>query len=496
LEDSIHELLARYMDAPGLVRSAAGHLYHSMPDRLRYGPRFRAFENDARLSAVGDCQQEVEQRLAATLECALSTVPAYAEHRELLSDRRPAIQRLQDLPLTSKLDIKRQLENYVSTGATPASRLRMFTGGSTANPMLFYLERGSTRPKETAYTRRIDHTQLGARASDWTLSLRGRSVRGARGDGRRLWMHEPIKRHLILSSDHMEARYMPIYVAVLRRFCPRRIHAFPSALFPLARWLLDHPCPEFTDQVGGVLLTSETVYPFQLQLFRKVFHCPLVLHYGHSERVLLATSCGSDLRYRFWPLYGYPELVDHRGRTVTKAGVLGEIVGTSFDNRVMPFVRYRTGDLGVWSAFGSRMMDRIEGRLQEFVVTRDHRLISVTTLGAAHFSDLASVDNIQFEQCVAGQLVLKIVTRSRLTQRERSAIERAIADKTQGGCEVSIVEVDEIERTALGKQRMLLQNIRLERYYGFSGWTSSSAKALEVPTPAEAGAPSVAQLRI
>lgn len=414
----------------------------------------------------------IEIRLARTLEVALSSVPAYERYRDLLSDKRPATKRLCDLPLTSKLDIKSDLERFLSASRSADRRLKMFTGGSTANPMLFYLEKASSRPKETAYSQQIDRALLGARRDDWTLSLRGRTVPGAVRAEPRLWLHEPIKRHLVLSSDHLEPLFMPRYIEALQRFRPRVVHAFPSALVPLCRWLLEHPCPEFTEQVSGILLTSESIYPFQLDLFRRVFRCPVISHYGHSERVLLATSCAGDDRYYFWPLYGYPELVDSNDKPIVESGVLGEIIGTSFDNAVMPFVRYRTGDLGIWSETNAgvtrRVLQRIEGRLQEFAVCHDHRLVSVTTLGAAHFTDLARVESIQFEQFSPGELMLRVVSKVALSVPERKSIERAIADKTQGGCKVSIVEVDRIERTARGKHRMLIQHLPLDRYLGAS----------------------------
>src|SRR5207344_466573 len=120
-------------------------------------------------------------------------------------------------------------------------------------------------------------------------------------------------------------------------------------LYPLARWLAANPLPEFTDNLRGVMLYSENAYGFQLEKFREVFRCPIVTHYGHSERVLMAASMPGDDRYFFWPQYGHFELVDANDMPITRPGVVGFVVGTSFDNEVMPFVRYRTGDLAMLS---------------------------------------------------------------------------------------------------------------------------------------------------
>ena len=58
----------------------------------------------------------------------------------------------------------------------------------------------------------------------------------------------------------------------------------------------------------------------------------------------------------------------------------GEIVVTGFDNRVMPFIRYRTGDIAQWSTGpehpdlpGFAVLERIEGRDSDFIYGRDGR---------------------------------------------------------------------------------------------------------------------------
>lgn len=474
IEDTLHELLASYMEAPQWIRSLAGRSYRALPPSLKYGPRYGDYLRDAALGFRGVPHEIVEARLARTLRTAISSVPFYAHYRDLADDTRDAFARLADLPLVSKLQIKDNPRDFLSLSVPARRRVRMFTGGSTAHPMLFYLERAVTRPRETAYSVTIDRTLLSARPDDWTLSLRGRTVHAAQQPTGQMWLTEPIKRHLIFSSDHLEARFMPRYTEALRRFRPRLVHAFPSALYPLCCWLTEHPCPEFTENVSGILLTSENVYGFQLGLFRQVFRCPIVLHYGHSERALLATTTGQSDEYHFWPLYGYAELFTAAGERIQEPGVVGEIVATGFDNAAMPFIRYRTGDLGAWSrptsndAECGQTMERLDGRLQEFVVCADARLVSITTLGAAHFSDLAVADSIQFEQHAPGEIVLRIAGTRSISEEQRRTVARAIEQKTLGGCRVRIELVDRIQRSARGKHRMLIQHLPLDRYLGAS----------------------------
>lgn len=474
IEDWLHPLLAVYMASPQWVKSSIGRLYASVPPEIRHGRAYGQFAQELAIRDPAAVRQRAEGKLRETLNWAVDTVPAYRDYAMAVKSAVSIDEALAALPAYAKLDIKVDEARFISSALPPSARLEMFTGGSTANPMRFYLQRGVSRPKETAYIADFD-ARAGVKPRALILNLRGRTVPGAEKPGGAIWMHEPIRRHLILSSDHLEPQHMPRYVDALRQWKPEYIQAFPSALYPLARWFSENPAPDITGRIRAIQLTSENTYGFQLDMLRKVFDCPVLMHYGHSERVLMACSMPDDDRYFFWPLYGHLELLDASGRPVTEPGVLGEITGTSFDNRVMPFVRYRTGDFGMWSGKpghpslpGYPVLERIEGRLQEFVVGADHRLISITTLGAAHFSELARALAIQYEQHTAGHLILNVVMPVPLNDAGRANIQRAVREKTQGSCEVEVREVAEIPRTGRGKHKMMVQHMDISGYLGAS----------------------------
>ena len=472
IEDFLHPFLAAYINSPQWFKTSLGRIYAMLPASVRHGAGYQHFYQEAAISEPAQLRALSQAKLAEALRWAIETVPAYQRFRHLLDELADPEAVLRQLPLTSKEDIKRDLPAYLSQAMAPSKRFETFTGGSTAAPMMLFLHRGISRAKEHAFVKHF-HARVGLHEQDVILALRGRNVPSAPGGGA-LWMYEPIKHHLILSSDHMERSNMAEYVEAMRTWKPRFISAFPSAAYPLARWLKEHPDPEVQGRIRAVMLFSENVYDNQKALLREVFNCPLLLHYGHTERVLMAASMPDDERYFFWPQYGHFELVDERGAPITQPGVLGEIVGTGFDNKVMSFVRYRTGDLAVLSATGHPALpgfpavERIEGRLQEFLVCHDHRLISICTMGAAHFSDISEFDLIQYEQERPGHFLLNVVAPHPLTDEVRARIVRAVVDKTQGGCTAEVREVAEIPRTAQGKQRMLIQHLDITRYFGAS----------------------------
>lgn len=472
LEDWLHPFLPSYIGWPQWAKSLLGNTYGLIPASWRRGRSYSAFVDLLRDRSLAAVKRRTRSALGDTLAWALATVPFYSASRHLAEEaiHGDPLYVLAQLPVLSKADYKRNLHQHLSTRMPASARMTTFTGGSTASPMMFFLQKGVTRSREYAFMDDF-HARVGLGDKDIVLAMRGRNVPTAVRPGGKVWMYEPIKRQLILSTDHLEPCFMHAYEDALRQFHPPYIQAFPSALYPLARWLSEHPLPEFTEQVRGVMLYSENVPEFQMRLLRKIFHCPVLRHYGHSERVLMAATLPDDDRYHFWPQYGYFELLDESGRSVTRPGELGEIVGTSFDNRVMPFVRYRTGDMAILSDKspslpGYPVVERIEGRLQEFIVTRDHRLISICTMGTAHSEALAGLDALQYEQKEPGRILLRVISRAPLDGELRHKIARTVEEKTQYGCVADIVQTDSIPRTAGGKHTMLVQHIDISHYLG------------------------------
>lgn len=468
-EDLLHPLLDRYMRAPDWVKASAGRAYALVPARLRFGGAYYRFREEVGVRDPGALDRLARRKLRAALEWAIHTVPAYRDYAPLLASCDDTAGLLARLPLADKATIKRNPAAYLSTAIPASARLKTVTGGSSRDPLEFYLQKHVTRPKEYAFMHEF-RARTGSDGTEPTLALRGRPVPGAASG--RLWTWEPIKRQLIFSSAHLDATHMPRYAEALALHRPRFIEAFPSVLYLLARWLAEHPVPAFQSAVRGVMLYSETVYPFQLKLFREVFRCPVLAHYGHSERVLMAATMPNDDRYFFWPQYGWFELVGADGRPVREPGVVGEIVGTGFDNRAMPFVRYRTGDMAMLSASGSPRLpgfpacERIQGRLQEFVVDRGERLISVVTIAAAHFAEFGAIERMQYEQRRPGELVLRFVAGEAFTPDMERRLAAAVAEKA--GCEVRTARVREIERTPRGKHQMVIQHLDIGRYLGMS----------------------------
>jgi phenylacetate-CoA ligase len=99
--------------------------------------------------------------------------------------------------------------------------------------------------------------------------------------------------------------------------------------------------------VGAVMVAGEHLLPEDAALIRRAFgHDPYQL-YASREVGFLAFECDAR-RLHLNEEWAYVEIVSKEGRRV-EDGSEGRVVVTTFDNTVMPFIRYDTGDLGILS---------------------------------------------------------------------------------------------------------------------------------------------------
>ncbi|NML27592.1 phenylacetate--CoA ligase family protein [Zoogloea dura] len=465
LEDWGYRWLKRYMDAPQWIKEPLGRVYGLLPDTLRHGRDYPRYRQEAGLDRPEELRSLGEARLRETLQWAAQTVPAYAAIAAQLLTDMPAEEWLALFPLMTKLDYKRAPQDYLSSGCTPAERLPMQTSGSVAEPFRFFLHKGVSRAKENAYIEAYSQ-RIGLTRKDVVLSLRGRNVRGSAADSGPLWSYEPIKRMLWISPNHLGDTYMARHVEAAIAHKVSFIQGYSSAVYELARWLDFNPDARFSDAIRGVQLFSESAEPDMIALIEKVFDCPVLVHYGHSERAVMAGSMPDDHRYFVWPLYGHVELIDENGQPITEAGIQGEVVATGFDNRVMPFIRYRTGDLAAWSDGpehpqlpGYRVLERIDGRNNDFFVGADGRRIPVASLGGLRPPEFLHVEASQYEQFTPGQLVVRLQSATPLPDHVLAVLDNYFRVKLLGCVEPTLEVVSHIPRTARGKRRLMIQHI-------------------------------------
>jgi len=390
---------------------------------------------------AGTKQQVADARLRHILVHALAHVPHYRRTVHLAprdAAHAPLAEVLAAFPYLTKDEVMACQRDFLDERLDPRRLLYATSGGSSGQGI------GMWRNKRLAD---IEKAFFAHAWGPFGFSFDKSRILRIGADARRL-AHESAVRvagnRLLLSPYHITARHKDAILAAIAAARPRFVHAYPSSAAALAELLADHPGFD----IGAVLLASEPVTPAQLAAIRRLFHCPVSINYGLSERTNLAFAPGAGgavVDYRFEPLYGWSENRWEDGRA--------EIVGTSLWNDVMPLIRYRTGDYGVIGDDGRCM--GIEGREQEFLVDRHGGRIP----GLAIVIDEATWDVVrlyQVRQRRAGAITLVVVPRhGALSAEQRAGLLGDQLRRWGGFFDIDLQEAADIPLAANGKRKLV-----------------------------------------
>ena len=451
LEDALYPLLKLYEAAPQPVKSLAGRAYRAIPPSLRYGPSYARFQNEAREVETWDAETIQRYQIKALRESLMAAAKAsfYAE-RFAASGVDPAkfetLEQLADYPLLTKQDVILQREQMVNPEFNARQRLYITTGGSSGLPVGFYLHKGVSRPKELAYLE-AQWSRRGFRTGDRVAVIRGSVTSSKAGGG--ISYFDATRNWLVLSSYHLTLERLPEYVATLNRFRPQHLHAYPSAALMLARGL-EQTGLKLGFKLTSLLCGSEKLTAESQQYLEHFFKAPVLHWYGHSERIVLAAQGRTSNHLHFCPTYGFVEFggPDAEGNR--------EIIGTSFHNHVMPFIRYRTGD---YAKITNGEASEILGRDYEFLVSATGRRISLTAINM-HDRIFDGLLAIQFFQEKEGAVECRFQPGPQWQTSREHSMQAGLLKKLGNDFMLTLRKVSEVEKTSAGKHKWLVTNLK------------------------------------
>jgi phenylacetate-CoA ligase len=462
LEDKLYPFLALYERFPEGVKKGIGFTYRQLPESVRRGKRYGYFKELVEAGEKWDRKKIEEyqfEQVRRTLAQAGKFCPFYRRRFAEAGFKPERVQSLEDLrgaPMIDKVDVINHREEMAATNIAPRQRLYMTTGGSTGQPVGFYLEKGVGRAKEQAFLEAM--WKRGGYFEGARLAMIRGHVTSSRANGS-ISAYDATRDWLVLSSYHLTQERLPEYVEKLERFKPDLLYGYSSMALQLAEFV-EASGREWRVPLRGILCGSEKLTLPQQKIIERVLKARCYTWYGHTERVVLAARGRKSDLYYFQPQYGYVEFgpADAEG--------LREVIGTSFDNMAMPFVRYRTGDYVRLAEDETRTKEyswpaavEIAGREQEFVYTSSGRKISLTAVNM-HDDIFDELYSVQFYQETPGKVRLRYLPGPKFAEARLPMIEAGVRRKLGDDIELALERVAEVEKTARGKHKWLVSKIQ------------------------------------
>ena len=275
---------------------------------------------------------------------------------------------LRRVPFLTKELIRRNTEGLKSATAGPLVRYN--TGGSSGDPLVFFIGRDRISHDVAAKWRatRWWNVDIG----DTEVVLWGSPIELGRQD-RIKALRDRLLRTFLFPAFQMSEQQMDRYLDRLVGLRPKMLFGYASALTLLARHAeargrqMDGLSPEVA------FTTGETLYPDQRSTIERVFGTRVANGYGARDAGFIAHECpGGALHLSAEHIV--VELIDEAGNAATP-GMPGEVVVTHLATGEFPFVRYRTGDVATLAiepcacGRGLPALQEVAGRSTDFIRT-------------------------------------------------------------------------------------------------------------------------------
>lgn len=313
------------------------------------------------------------RRLRALIDRAYTQVPYYRRVMDGCGLIPGDIRTLGDislLPLLSKVDIRAQGTDFEARDARGLARFN--TGGSSGEPLVFSIGRERVSHDVAAKWRAT--RWWGVDIGDPEIVIWGSPIELSAQDRVRQWRDRLLRTRLI-SAFEMSAANLDGVIREIQAVRPRMLFGYPSSLALIARHARQHG--QRLDDLGirVAFVTSEKLYDDQRATIEGVFNCPVANGYGGRDAGFIAHQCPQG-GLHITAEDVLVEVLDPRGQ-VLPVGQAGEIVVTHFATGDFPFIRYRTGDIGVLGAADCPcgrslpVLREVQGRTTDFVVAAD-----------------------------------------------------------------------------------------------------------------------------
>ena len=395
---------------------------------------------------------------------AAQNVPYY---RKLFADygfNPTKLQCLEDirvLPYLTKEIVKDNLNDFIATNIPKKEFVSVTTSGSSGIPLTIYHTKESKEIGSAFNFHLLG--RVGFTPKSRTVVFQWRDIKmGHRGGLRYLRYGNK----LILSSSHnnLQSEWMVKCYKMIRRFRPEFVSGYVTVMLSMAFFMKEQGFAPLAG-IKAVFAHSEAMYPWQRRIIEESFGARAFPSYGMHEGVAYGGGCENSNHYHMFPQRSIIEFID-RGENHQ------EIVGTSLNNYAMPFIRYRTMDIGIKKDTLCDLCNRrypllesIEGRSYDFLVNKGGKLIpAIIDVSSKSFRN---VKQFQFYQEEPGIVYLKIVRGKSYSDSDTFLLENEMKKEfyfPELGIEIKLLFVDDIKRSSSGKTLRTDQRLQMNDY--------------------------------
>ena len=222
------------------------------------------------------------EKLRKLLLHCVNHVPAYQPYKNLvpLIEKEP-MEALKQFPVLTKKTVNENQEQLISAIADRSKLIPNRSGGSTGQPVRFYIDRPTAEGSESARWRALSWWDIAI--GDKCLMV-GQPVELSRHKKFIYHMKERIlKNTVFVSAYDLSPEALQKYVGVLNKSKPKYFYGYASALYLFAQYVLKQGI-QIKHPPKAIISTSETLHDYQRAVIEQAFHSRVINEYGAREQ--------------------------------------------------------------------------------------------------------------------------------------------------------------------------------------------------------------------
>jgi len=364
---------------------------------------------------------------------------------------------LSSLPFLDKAVIRQHVCDLKSENAQRLEKSN--TGGSTGEPLIFYL--GSQRVGHDVAAKWRATRWWGVDIGDPEIVFWGSPIELGAQDFMRA-ARDRIFRTRLLSAFDLSEETMHRYISLIQARKPRMLFGYPSVLAYVAQYAENNRLRLDCCGIKVIFVTSERLYDWQREVIERNYGSPVANGYGGRDAGFIAHECpagGMHITAEDIVV----EIIDDQGGRLPN-GQYGEVVVTHLASGDFPFIRYKTGDVAAVSdeicrcGRGLPLLCDVQGRSTDFIRAADGKLLHGLALIYV-VREQRGIETFKIIQEDENQIRVMIVPNAAYEEDAGKAIINGI--KSRVGMDVSVdVEVrSSIEKEGSGKYRYVVSRL-------------------------------------
>lgn len=441
-----------YLKSPYLIKRVLFNLEAIRRNIYRRSGKYKSLSRSLDFQTLIDNNETVAfGRLNELLHYANNHVEFYRGNFKDI--RINSYEELTNLPILSKQHVREHREMLISDEYPSNNAWDGSTSGSTGSPLKYYKDAESVMYNQILYDKYYEY--VGCNVKKRKIRLSGIKILPYETVKPPFWVYVDFFKQLQCSVYHIGKNTYSQYVDKFRKFNAEFATGLSSAWTALAKCMIE----ENEKAVGlrAIVTDSEGLNDADRLEIERAFHCPVYRTYGLGEVGMFAVECKNH-HYHIILYTHIAEVIDVNGQQV-QDGEIGEIVVTDLFSKRCPYIRYRTGDLGVMShkdcgcGIKTPYFTEIVGRIEDYILTKDGRRFGRVSLIVKKAKNIKQSQIIQISK---DKIIIRVVPDKGFNPDHMGAV---IDDAHMfvGDMTVEWEAVDQLERMPSGKVKFLIR---------------------------------------